>query len=388
MYSYIDSKLGENDTNGVLELCINANYSELGLLLGKISKKTDRTHFSLMSKLWEQLTQPQPQIQSQLEPKKSEDENFMDSFLMKGNVKFIKPEDIPSRNLKEYHFSNEKIEVIDEENENETENKTENEFEVIENIVPKINRTETKFIPKFIPKSKTVKILCNWLSPKGIADLWNKMSQGNYTWNNIQLVWGEKADYYVVVNCPPINESPELNKTILFQMEPRMAQHPQFWGDWANPPDELFLKSCKHKNSYNNCEWHLSKTYNELKTNPIHKNPELSTVISTVLSDKYQDPGQIKRIDFTKFLEKKMTVHVFGDNKWGYDNFKGSLPYHCKDNGLFPYKYHFNCENNSEYNYFTEKVVDAILSECLCFYSGCFNLKEYLPEEAFVYLEL
>jgi hypothetical protein len=172
-------------------------------------------------------------------------------------------------------------------------------------------------------------------------------------------------------------------------MEPLMVEHPDMWGHWANPDEKLFIKACKHKDELNNIEWHLSKTYTELKTMTVVKNPEYDGIISTVLSAKYHDPGHIKRIDFVKFLEQKgMPVHVYGDNKFDYKDYKGALPYHCKDGGIFPYKYHFNVENHSVYNYVTEKIVDAILGESLCFYNGCFNLKEYLPEEAFVYIEL
>ena len=55
---------------------------------------------------------------------------------------------------------------------------------------------------------------------------------------------------------------------------------------------------------------------------------------------------------------------------------------------MFPYKYVFNVENNSIKNYYTEKLVDGILAECLVFYSGCYNVKEYIDEKAFVYLQL
>ena len=83
-----------------------------------------------------------------------------------------------------------------------------------------------------------------------------------------------------------------------------------------------------------------------------------------------------------------MPVHVFGDNKWNYKDFKGSLPPHEKDIAMFPYKYVFNCENNNIKNYYTEKLIDGILAECLVFYSGCYNIREYIDEKAFVYLEL
>ena len=59
-----------------------------------------------------------------------------------------------------------------------------------------------------------------------------------------------------------------------------------------------------------------------------------------------------------------------------------------KENGLFPYYYTFNAENNKIHNYFTEKLVDGILSECLTIYWGCPNINEYINNDSIVYLEL
>lgn len=234
-----------------------------------------------------------------------------------------------------------------------------------------------------------IKLLTNWTSSENLRQLWNKMSQGNYTWNNIRMVLEDDPDYFVVINAPPSNESPDPSKTIVFRMEPLMEKNANMWKDWTTPDPEKFFKVCYHNTDYNNNEWHLSKTYQELKSFEIKKDDKLNNVISTVLSAKYYDPGHIKRIDFIKFLEKKnLPVHVFGNDKWGYKDFKGSLPSHQKDNALFPYKYTFNCENNSIKNYYTEKLIDGILAECLVFYSGCYNVKEFIDERAFVYLEL
>lgn len=250
---------------------------------------------------------------------------------------------------------------------------------------PLISDEETEEVEPVI----TVKLLSNWTSSESLRDVWNKMSQGNYTWNNIRLVTDDDPDYFVVVNAPPTGDTPDPSKTIVFQMEPWMEQHKDQWKEWATPDPSKFFKVCCHKTDYNNNEWHLSKTYNELKTETIVKNNDLDGIVSTVLSAKYSDPGHVKRIDFVKYLEKqKFPVHVFGDNKWGYVDYKGSLPYHQKDNAMFPYKYVFNCENNSIKNYYTEKLIDGILAECLVFYSGCYNIKEFIDERAFVYLEL
>jgi hypothetical protein len=254
--------------------------------------------------------------------------------------------------------------------------------------VMSVTATKPATLGKPSPATK-VKLLCNWMTSKDLANLWNKMSQGDYTWNDIHIVWDEEPDYYVICNCPPINEFPPPNKTIVFQMEPRMPTHPELWGEWADPPRDIFIKVCRHKEEYHNTDWHISKSYSELRDSHPTKDEEITGILSTVLSAKYHDPGHIKRVDFVHFLEKKgLPVHVFGDNKWEYKDYKGSLPYHCKENALFPYKYTFNVENHSDKNVFTEKIVDGLLSECLTFYNGCFNLKQFFPEEAFVYLEL
>ena len=91
-----------------------------------------------------------------------------------------------------------------------------------------------------------------------------------------------------------------------------------------------------------------------------------------------------------KFFENKgcLDVHVYGQNKFLWKNYKGSLPPHKKDDSLFPYKYSFNVENFSIKNYYTEKLIDGILSETLVFYWGCPNIEEYINEKCYVRLNL
>src|SRR5439155_17580561 len=92
-------------------------------------------------------------------------------------------------------------------------------------------------------------------------------------------------------------------------------------------------------------------------------------------------PGHRLRADFIRHLERAGTdIDVYG-----WDS-KPLVPY--KDDGLLPYRYTFAAENTFERNYFTEKIVDAILAECLCFYWGCPNLEDYLGHDAFIRLPL
>lgn len=274
-------------------------------------------------------------------------------------------------------------------------------------------------------KTIKIKLLCNWCSSSELTCLWNKMSKGNYTWNNIVLITDDsQPDYWVIINGV-FDDRIKFDKkrTILFRMEPNMASNPHFWKEWSNPSDFDFLRIYRHEEiivenknkkeidsfetflhenknkviiegQYNNCEWHLSLTYNQLSNYSFEKTE--NNILSTILSDKYSDIGHIKRVDFVKFLETKsdldqtspLCIHVYGGNKWNYTNYKGSLPSHCKDKGLLPYKYTFNCENHFIDNYFTEKLIDGILAECLVFYAGCPNISQYIDSRAYIQLEL
>lgn len=273
------------------------------------------------------------------------------------------------------------------------------EYSTLKNLVEKTQKKEAPI---------RIKLLCNWCSSEQLREQWNKMSaRGDYSWGRILVVVSEPIDYWVVINSttdPTRGYNPK--KTLVFRMEPNMHNDDK-WGQWSDPislvqPYKLtdtnqlrtmltsnaprFLRVFKHETrDHNNIEWHISKSYRELLT----FSPQKSKCLSTVLSEKYKDLGQIKRIDFVKFLERKgIEIDVYGNDKWHYKNYKGSLPYQKKDNALFPYKYTFNCENNSVGHYFTEKLIDGILSDCLVFYSGCPNIADYIDSRAYVYLQL
>jgi hypothetical protein len=234
-----------------------------------------------------------------------------------------------------------------------------------------------------------VMTLCYWTSPEECCKMWEKQSKGDNTWNKIKLVTEEPADYYVVISATWYNLSHvDPKKIIIFRMNPCMEKIEQ-WGEWRNPDKDKFLFVGYHEEHFNNVEWWLSKNYNQLCNEKIEKEEHLSTLFSTILSDKYEDPGHKKRVDFIKFVETKgFKIDVFGGNKFDYKDYKGPLPDKCKDNGLFPYKYTFNVENYSLDGYFTEKLIDGILAECLIFYHGCTNISKYIDERAYVWLDL
>lgn len=242
-------------------------------------------------------------------------------------------------------------------------------------------------------KKINVFICSNYLPPEEMVKTFNRQTKDG-EWDNIRLVSTLPADYYVIINRPNFVNTLnfDFSKTIIFHMEPYLEdKNEALLGDWKNVkekfPEILFYGN--HREHHNNLEWHLLSTYNELKNNEIVKEEKNKYVISSIISEKNTDPGHKKRSNFLKYLENKgIEVHIYGSNKLKWKHYKGSLPYKEKDNGLFPYYYTFNAENNKINNYFTEKVVDGILSECLTIYWGCPNINEYISDDSIVYLEL
>lgn len=243
-----------------------------------------------------------------------------------------------------------------------------------------------------------VKMLCNWCSSRQLCLEWNHMSKGNFIWNDIQITdSNEDIDYFVIIN-KPLNENefyiPE--KTIIFQMEPWCSDPKQHWGvktwgKWARPDETKFLQVRTHDKFVNNGFWQLKTTYTEFKNQPIIKKD--SNIISSICSSKYFDPGHIKRIDFLKYIESKnnssVKLHIYNhDNQHNFKSYQGPHPVGNKDVGITPYKYYFMAENNCEKNFITEKIWEPLLTESLCFYWGCPNVKDYIDPEAFVLLDL
>jgi Glycosyltransferase family 10 (fucosyltransferase) C-term len=227
-----------------------------------------------------------------------------------------------------------------------------------------------------------VRILCNWTSSEKITREWNKMTPANdFFWGNIQFVWSppnwwNTKKYYEVVINGTNEPNPKHYKRIYFCMEP--IDFP------CNPSD--FIRMCVHNTHINLIEWHISKTWIDL----VHPPPiDKMDRVSIIISKKKSDIGHKKRIGLMHYLDNTTDIlDVYGHN-YEVKHYKGSLPVYQKDDGLIPYKYSIAVENNQKENYLTEKLIDCILSECLCFYWGCPNALEIIGvKDAWISLDL
>jgi len=238
-------------------------------------------------------------------------------------------------------------------------------------------------------------LIGDWIESEKLIELWKRYCKDGYKWDNIILV-NEKdtnIDYYVVINRPNfINKNTKIdsNKIIFFHMEPNMIFTPWYkeFLNYFESKDLLF--NGKHLYHRNNVDWHLSKDYSYfINNNSFDK--IYNDKLSMVLSSRRENTGHEMRLTLAHILDedKDIEVNIYGKcDKDNFKNYKYELEYYSRDEAIIPYKYHFMAENNSINNYMTEKIIDCILGETLCFYYGCPNLETFIDKECYIKLPL
>ena len=266
----------------------------------------------------------------------------------------------------------------------------------------KVDTLNNSFMPHALVlnnynKQHTIRIKpdCFWTDSLTLANNWSRFGYIKdklitYPFKNHTIIldpYEEHPSYNVIVGAT--NNPFDINKGIHLYMEPHMENNPQF-SYFCKDLDGKCLVSVKHNYFQNMVDWHISKTIHELLNETIHK--KYDKVLSIIVSRKYIDEGHKLRINFIRELEKRQLsfdLHIYGDcESFKFKNYKGKLPPYNKEDGLFPYKYHFNAENHSINNYVTEKFTDAILSETFIFYWGCPNLEKIYDRNCFQRLSL
>ena len=241
------------------------------------------------------------------------------------------------------------------------------------------------------PECIYIKLLGIGVSQENMASEWLNMCITKNKWNNIILNLTDNndiTDFYIIINFPRSGEYYVPEKSIIFQMEPWVYDSNKKWGvkewnEWSCPDEKKFLYVSSHKKYLNNVQWHI----NIPKFFPSYRKDKMASI----LSQKNYDIGHIKRVNFIKQLElqNENIIDVYGrKNYHNCQNYIDAIRDNKKENVFIEYKYCFSVENNSEYNYATEKIWEPILCECLCFYWGCPNLNDYIDDKAFVYLDL
>lgn len=253
------------------------------------------------------------------------------------------------------------------------------------------NETLTKTSEEIIKNTVRIKLLCNWTSSEELLQEWKPILKQQFNYQIEFTASNENIDYFIIINKPQ-NESDYYNpeKTIVYQMEPWIHNNNKNWGVktwglWAKPDKNKFKHVHSHDEYLNNVQWQIKIP--ETINIPIKRQNKLISI----LSEKYFDDGHKKRVNFIRYLEanENELIHIFGkENYHQLNHYQSELKENKKENHYIHYKYCFSVENNSEYNYASEKIWEPILCECLPFYWGCPNLEEYIDHRAFVRLDL
>jgi len=220
---------------------------------------------------------------------------------------------------------------------------------------------------------QSINLYCDWTDD--LSKEWLKLIPENY-----EYVVESKTDhnihntYNAIFNAGPKDLNPA--KTIFSFMEPSYnRQHFDLY--WSG-------QNCAYRLPRNAVEWHLDMNHSELlnSTGKIQKTKNLSSFIS----GETRLPGHKLRNSFTEYIDDVLEYDLYGKLDMGFKNYKGKLA--SKNDGILPYKYHIAMENGREENYFSEKLVDGILGECLVFYWGCPNIDEWIDSRAIILLPI
>ncbi|HEY9038818.1 MAG TPA: glycosyltransferase family 10 [Roseovarius sp.] len=100
---------------------------------------------------------------------------------------------------------------------------------------------------------------------------------------------------------------------------------------------------------------------------------------SLIASSKRSQEGHVLRHEIVRWAaEEGLDLDVMG---------RGYKPFGAKAEGLAPYRYSVVIENVREPNYFTEKLVDAILCQTVPIYWGCPNIGDFFDTSAMIICE-
>jgi hypothetical protein len=216
-----------------------------------------------------------------------------------------------------------------------------------------------------------------WQSDHELLNTIKKFGFGQAKWKNIEFTIEKDFDKVIVLNgIHSASHDFKGKQAYWFRLEPPTSQN--YLPD-ANQLVPGFL------------HWPFWYNFSSREVKKMADGTRLRKrrLFSAVTSDLGYMEGHIDRLLLIHVLDQKLSEHfdVYGRNTG--NGFFDLLSNYCGqlDNkylGLYEYAYHLAIENTFMGDYFTEKISDPILSECLTFYDGCGNLEEYIDSRAFI----
>ncbi|WP_316838177.1 hypothetical protein [Pedobacter nutrimenti] len=223
-----------------------------------------------------------------------------------------------------------------------------------------------------------VRVTCFWQDDKSFLNTIRRFGRGLLQWKNIEFVADNSYDRLIILTRPHKDFGEyDLGKAITFFTEPPASANRH------NSP------CARTEIMYLPTPFWPSKISGAVKHGGDGIRIRKRKLLSCITSDLNFMEGHFYRLRVVDMLDQLITE---GLDIWGKEygnmffnrlmNYKGELVQ--KYDGLWDYYYHFISENSFEQGYFTEKIVDPIVAETLCFYDGCKDLEKFIDERAFV----
>ncbi|NLR56940.1 hypothetical protein HGH93_02430 [Chitinophaga polysaccharea] len=222
-----------------------------------------------------------------------------------------------------------------------------------------------------------VRVTCFWEDDAALLKSLSQYAFGYRVWKDMELVLDNNYDVLVILTHPHQTLSAyDWRKAITIMTEPPSSVNVRPHETTAIVPMYLPLPFWSHLSNE-------ERQY--LRRTGVPKRELFSSVTSELGYMK----GHRLRLELIYMLDKKISA---GFDLWGKKytgNFfneirayKGELV--NKYDALWKYQYHFACENSFFQNYFTEKIIDPIITETLCFYDGCENIDAFIDERSYI----
>jgi len=218
-----------------------------------------------------------------------------------------------------------------------------------------------------------VKFHAHWRPDDYVQNWISKYTSDGKHWNDLELVSGDDYDYLVIMNMPKAGYKFDKSRAIFLQTEA-----PSIRKQWGQYNDDMDKSPYFHVYPFPTVfGWSMDISYQELQEKTFDK----FSVMSGVISNKNHFYGQKLRLKFVNEVLKKKEFYT----AFGRGNGKSTGD---KSEGLFPFKYTFNVENQFEKNFITEKLHDGFIAECLTFYDGCPNTEDFYDNDAYIRIDM
>ncbi|TDW97027.1 glycosyltransferase family 10 domain-containing protein [Dinghuibacter silviterrae] len=226
-----------------------------------------------------------------------------------------------------------------------------------------------------------VKFSCFWQDHLAAYHHMQQYAFGSPVWKDMELVADESYDVLAILTRPHHSlRQYDRSKAVTFLTEPPESKNVIPHETSSIVPMYLPLPFWQN---FSAGERQHVQTVNLPKTE----------LLSSVTSDLTFLEGHVARLQLIRLLDQRIED---GFDLWGkaytdtfFDKitaYKGEITQ--KYDALWPYQYHLACENSFVDNYFTEKIADPILAECLCFYDGCLNIAQFIDDRAFIKIDV